>query len=78
MLCCSQQRQWLCLTDQLNPLEANKVLIWTKQLFLLKEFSILRITPRQSDEQTDMYTDRQIDGIQIQIFEVESLGIQDV
>ena len=57
MLCCSQRRQWLCLTDQLNPLEANKVQIWTKQLlFLWKKLSILRITSRQSDEQTQTCT----------------------
>lgn len=76
MLCCSQRRQWLCLTDQLNPLEANKVQIWTKQLlFLLKKLSILRITSRQSDEQTQTCTQTDsFDGIQILIFEVESLG----
>ena len=37
MLCCSQRRQWLCLIDQLNPLEANKVQIWTKHAVISLE-----------------------------------------
>ena len=61
MLCCSQRRQWLCLTDQLNPLEANKVQIWTKHAVISLEGIVYTKNHPSTVRRTDRLVHRRTD-----------------